>query len=426
MIDVINRWKFITNELKNEGISVAFISTDGAPTLLGAMKYLTKFGTITDVCGMKFPLKPTSAFPCLQDPIHTLNKMKNKLINDSDELFIGPKLASAQHLIALINDTQLTKLDHGLLRWDVDSSDKTKDKMDFSSTLRICDDKVLDLLRMKRSCTGTYMYLKMMNSFAKAFVLESVSVDEKISNSVFVVTFLRIWRKYLELHNLPSDHFISKNCWDCIELCNSFLIFTSMKERGHLIHLCNSQSCESFFRDLRSFSSSGLTQINFNLFDCVKKINKVQTVEILKSELRKFGVNVKVKYDQLERSTSSDSLDNSMNENTQPQLNNVFSRRQLEIAIQLGRQLARMNAVICDIENDEVALAQHFMLPNLEASLRNQNLRFFEKYHNTFEIEYEDIPLIDGELNGTFLIYKNLKLLNIPQGAFLFHTFFKD
>jgi hypothetical protein len=381
--------------------------------LLGAMKAMTNFGSISDNFGMKSPLDMTNTlFPCIQDAIHTANKMKTRLLNDSNQLFVGQTMASIQHLRELVNDPKLTKMNHGLTQTDVNSSDSTKDKMSFSSTLRMCDDRVLELLKSRN--IGTYYYLKVMNSFIRAFIVEKEKVTDRLLNSTYVVMFLRLWKKHLETNGLTLDNFISKNAWESIELNHAFLIRLMNLGKAHLITLCCSQSCEKFFRNLRSLTSSGLTEINFNLQECLMKINKIQALELLHSQLRDLGYVMKSKYN-LE--TISSEMAHEQEEGGSLFVENEFiSRIEISQMVLAATTLAKMDAQACGMKIQPLNLESNFHYPDLSLSMINETRDFFKKYHQTYEIEYEEIPIENGMIDGTFVVFKNLKLLNIPLG----------
>ncbi|KAG5672701.1 hypothetical protein PVAND_002810 [Polypedilum vanderplanki] len=410
--DVMNRWKFIIDELSTQNIVVDFISTDGAPTLLGAMKALTSFGTAKFNFHFKSPLNMMSTlFPCVQDGIHIANKLKTRIINDNHQLFIGNYLASVQHLQKLVIDPDLSKLNHGLTYSDVNAFDQSKDKMNFQSTMRICDDKVLDLLKGHNSYLGTYLYLKLLNSFLRAYILENEKTTDRIINSTYVVTFLRLWRRNLEIKGLTADNFISKNAWESIELNHSFLLRIVKIGKGHLLTLCSSQSCENFFRTLRSLTSSGLTEINFDFYECMMKINKVQALELLHNELRKTDYVMNQKYNLEQEIDNQPEVENEISHQGEENL----SEEEIVNMMEAATNLAKYDATLCGMQSNEMLiLSNHFTFPNLEQSLRNETANFMKKYHRTYEIEFEEIPLEDGPIEGALVVYKNVKLLNIP------------
>lgn len=292
--EVTKRWQFLIKELNREGIEVCFISTDGAPAFLGGMKIGTDFGTIFSYANYTFPFNFLTALPCVQDTTHLLNKLKNRLFDNLVQLWMGNNLATGSHLKNLVSDPKLSKLDHGLNLSDVLSSDKTKDKMSFRPTLKILQPYVRSSIKKIPNSVATEKYLELMSMIHDAFMKKDTSTEERVYKAFYVVSFFRRWRKYIQSEkDLSMENFISSNAWHSLEISAGFLLRLALIGKAYLITISESQKCEDFFRNLRSFSSSGLTNINFTIYEALMKINRILTLEMITNDLERVGINLK-------------------------------------------------------------------------------------------------------------------------------------
>lgn len=285
--DVINRWKFITKELKAEGITAKF-SSDGDSKLLGAMKTLCSFGKTTYIADLE--INVICDIDCdmqsMQDNIHLANKLKNRLFDSANNLEIGDFCASINHVKMILEDPTLTINDHHLVSSDVNTNDCTRDKMNFSSTRKICSDDVAAILADRiEGSEGTVAYLKIIRSVLKAYVESDVDPLIRLYHAFFGLSLVRRWRNDLE-YTIKEDSFVTSNVWTCLEINFASLLCLTLKGQGHLVVIWNSQSCEELFRSLRSISTFGLTEINFSLLEALEKINRVHKIQVLSHELK--------------------------------------------------------------------------------------------------------------------------------------------
>ncbi|KAL1401987.1 hypothetical protein pipiens_006282 [Culex pipiens pipiens] len=164
--DVRRRWKTTKRLLKNEGIKVIGFASDGDPKLLKAMLNETSF--LSRLQRSKWgPFFIVNNIPLehvyIQDIIHLLNKIRNKLLN-SKELKFGILTINKDHLQLLINT--ISKDKHGLN--DTDAS--TKDRMKFDPTWRIMQKDVRDCLEeFVPGSEGTVMLLQLMSQIYEAY-----------------------------------------------------------------------------------------------------------------------------------------------------------------------------------------------------------------------------------------------------------------
>lgn len=159
-----------------------------------------------------------------------------------------------------------TKDEHGIT-----ASDLEKDKMNFNSSMKICSERVTSLLKEHvPGSEGTVAYLTVMRNVMEAGLNESLSPLEIIYKIWHAVFFFRYWRNWLAQNpRFNLDNFVSRNLYMCVEVIAHSIISIIIKFRDEdcpeslLTHLFTSQACESFFRLLRSLTTTESTVINF-------------------------------------------------------------------------------------------------------------------------------------------------------------------
>lgn len=212
----------------------------------------------------------------IQDPIHIGTKFRNRLLNAT--LKFGEHIISVDHLITLIN--KFTKNKHNLCISNV----KPKDRQNFDSVLRICDDKVINLLSGVDGSAGTVLYLRVISSILRTFLDLRLSPLERIRNLWFSNFILRIWKSHIESskNSTVKEHFITTNCYHCVEINSHSLVILilHLKERNldhlFLAEMFGSQQCESIFRQIRSMSSTFSTMTNSSLLEIIQKMAKIE------------------------------------------------------------------------------------------------------------------------------------------------------
>lgn len=288
--DIEKRWQFIRDELKKKGIEVVTFASDSDPKFNSYMKCHINLGRSVTV-DMNFPewfnatLCFSANFMPIQDTIHIGTKFRNRILNYV--LKMGKYAISVNHLSQLIDN--FTKEKHDLCP----STIRPKDRQNFESVLRICDEKVIDLLSNVKGSDGTILYLRVLNSVLRSFLDLRLTPIERIRKIWFATFVLRIWKKFiLESKKKYSVdyHFISKNCYACVEINAHSLVFLMLylreKKLDHLFHpdMLGSQQCESIFRQIRSLSSTYSTVTNCSILDIIRRMSKIE----LQNEISHF------------------------------------------------------------------------------------------------------------------------------------------
>lgn len=76
---------------------------------------------------------------------------------------------------------------------------------------------------------------------------QCVSPRIRLYDAVFVISVTRQWIADLKRKGLSYNHFMTKHCWECMELNLVFLLQLILEGNSHLIVVCNSQPCERTF-----------------------------------------------------------------------------------------------------------------------------------------------------------------------------------
>lgn len=190
---------------------------------------------------------------------------------------MGRCQVSVTHLRSLIETCP--KIEHGLTMSDLDG----KDKMNFSSVLKITSDRVIKMLHHQPDAEGTEMYLIIIQHILDAFMDPDLLADDRIFLLWKVVFFLRLWRSALIEENMSlEEHFITPNAYECIEMNAHAIIHIVRRLRNdglpqHLIvSLMSSQPCEKIFRAARSLTSVFATVINFDLLQIMGRLRRIE------------------------------------------------------------------------------------------------------------------------------------------------------
>lgn len=275
---VIKRWKYVETELEKVGIKIAGISSDGDTRLMSAMSHHLLFD-------------PTSQFICTQDHIHIACKLRNRLLN-VNELIMGKFKVSKEHLKKLLNN--VPKTIHKLCQHDV----TPKDRQNFSSFEKVTSEKVLNALKTYvPESNATVTYLELSSDAIKSYRALDLEPCERIESIWWVTFFLRIWRESIRTHkkHTLANKFITSNAFKCIEL-NARNLLTLIRKcrdenRPHqfLPTLCQSQTCEHFFRQLRSMGTTNFTKINFSVLELLYMVGRIE----VQNEILHFKLNNK-------------------------------------------------------------------------------------------------------------------------------------
>lgn len=293
---VMKRWKHIVEELKKcvsfiakksgmfikniivyvhrHGIKVAGISSDGDWRFLNTMLQHTDLNAISsDTTSL------TESICYLQDIVHIITKLRNRLLKASIVLPFGCKLVSVAHLKILINE--VPKADHGLVYSDICPDDR----QNFKSFEKVMEKRVTDALKTYViGSEGTIMYIDICRKIRSSLYEDNLPPIVRISLLWEATFLLRIWQKWInssDVHNL-DDNFITQNAYECVELnaTNLVLLVKSFRDQNldrlFIPTLFNSQPNEETFRQLRSMGTMNYTKINFTLLELFHLVGRVE------------------------------------------------------------------------------------------------------------------------------------------------------
>jgi hypothetical protein len=166
------------------------------------------------------------------------------------------------------------------------------DSMNYAAVEKFIDVRVENLLSAEvPGSDGTILYLKIIRSAVSAFTEPSMEVSQRIYHIWYATFLLRGWKEWIQTQsNLTMENFVTTSAYTCIELNAHALIQLVNKTKDQpelcLPSLCNSQHCESFFRFLRSMTSSLCTVVNFSVLDVLNRIRRVALEEELSFDLK--------------------------------------------------------------------------------------------------------------------------------------------
>lgn len=171
-----------------------------------------------------------------------------------------------------------------------------KDKMNFDAVEKLCAPRVTELLSSISDSQGTVQFLILINHILNSFLNKNLKIEERIYFMWQATFFLRLWRKWLQENNYSIDkNFITSNTYTCIEInAHGLLILVEkLRETNQFTPwLCSSQPCEKIFRQIRSMTSTFSTIVNFNLMGILRRLNRVQILNEISTDLSKFIQNI--------------------------------------------------------------------------------------------------------------------------------------
>lgn len=260
------------------GIDVVGIASDGDPRLLSAMKTRTSNSISESSCPLSRPI-------CIQDTIHILTKLRNRLLNSSIVLKIGNRDASNVHVKYLVDN--ISKGEHELTNSDI----YPEDRQNYGSVEKLLNPKVsVALENHVPNSEGTVMYIDLCKRIGSSFMQEELSPIERVYNMWYCVYFIRCWRKHIRSKANPYtllQNFISPNAYMCVEINAHglveliFKLRSSQKDHLFLPTLFSSQPCESIFRLLRSMSTANYTKISFCLQELLLMVSRVDMMNTI-------------------------------------------------------------------------------------------------------------------------------------------------
>lgn len=158
-----------------------------------------------------------------------------------------------------------------------------KDRQNFSSVLKMCHPRVIELLKVHvKDSDGTIFYLQMMSDVLESYMNNDLTPLQRIRKIWYPLFIIRIWRNQIEKNHLLKENFLTSYSYFCIEqnAHSLVLIMLHLKKINRadlfLPHLYSSQPCESLFRALRSFSPTYSTVTNCTMKAAISTISKIQ------------------------------------------------------------------------------------------------------------------------------------------------------
>lgn len=122
-----------------------------------------------------FFLRNKQLFLFLQDPTHLVTKWRNRLLSSTTDLCFGVDKINIKHIEALINNSDYTKLDHGLTSIDINP----KDRQNYNSCIKLISEDVISRLINSEGTNGTVVYLTLLKMIVKAYIDKSTSISER-------------------------------------------------------------------------------------------------------------------------------------------------------------------------------------------------------------------------------------------------------
>ena len=270
---ILQRWRYIEQQLSSKGITVISNGADGAGPFLKAMTIkinLFNRELVGDVPNYwTFYWMPSLSHKSLvcQDTIHLLAKLRTRLLAPSNLIAIGDEVACRAHFVQVLKE--FPKSEHGLSQQMLEN----KDKQNYSSIEILLSEDVQKCLEKVERSEGTLVYLCLMRNIRDAFFDKSISPLQRISLMWQTIYFLRIWRVWLNKNGYSeSDHFITQNAYVCTEINGHLLVNIlfnvingNLPKESLRLWTYGSQACEQSFRLLRSMTSTFSTIINFSM-----------------------------------------------------------------------------------------------------------------------------------------------------------------
>lgn len=369
--NVYKRWKFQAKELREKGVGIYNIASDGDSRPLMAMKVFSRLGQqdLSYIDCEWYSCGSYAETTFTQDYVHIITKMRNRILSYSRIFPIGNRIISFSHLKYLID--HLSKDKHLLTNTDIEP----KDRQNFPSAEKLCSENTIKcLLEHVPGSEGTAAYLKVMRNVLNAFQKTDATSEERIYSIWYACFFCRAWRSWIlnsekskmSAKNRPKsfynlkENFVSSNCQTCIELNAHSLVKKVLDEdrdeetssndntetvdsRKRKIYffsaLFDSQVCEYIFRQVRSFTSTFCTIVNFNMCEIINRIRKVQ----LQNEIINISQG-EIKFPRFEKKTAPKG---------NQQLINFLNREAIISIIDRAK-----NDVVFELENLEVDTSQ--------------------------------------------------------------------
>lgn len=286
--DVERRWKFVKAELIKRGITAITFASDSDPRYNSTMRKTSRLGEPSkSKHNEKWFFAGNNSDPPfnVQDTIHILTKLRNFFLKtkgktNASKLRLGKKYCiRADHLQYLMDHVRKDK--HFLTKTTLNPIDR----QNFASVKKMCNQRVLNLLKQHvKDSEATVKFLSIMCDIMDAFMDDSISPQQRIRKMWKSIFFLRLWRRSVVQNKSLTlkNNFLTANCYSCIELNgHSLLRIISFLNKTNQPHLFmptkfNSQPCEKFYRQIRSFTTVYSTVVNCTVKEALGRVQKIQ------------------------------------------------------------------------------------------------------------------------------------------------------
>lgn len=168
--------------------------------------------------------------------------------------------------------------------------------MNFDVVEKLCVPRVTELLSSIPDSQGTVQFLILIRHILNSFLNKKLRIEERIYSMWYTTLFLRLWRRWLQENGYSIDkNFITSNAYTYIELNAHGLLILLEKSRESCEFtpwLYSSQPCEKTFRQIRSMTSTFSTIVNFNLLSILRRLNRLQILSEISTDLSKFKSHI--------------------------------------------------------------------------------------------------------------------------------------
>jgi hypothetical protein len=180
-----------------------------------------------------------------------------------------------------------------------------------------------------------------MKSLSIAFINDSTTINDRIFHSIYVIHFTRLWRQWLKNNEISADHFISRNAYDGMELNTIFIVSLIQSKKLHLISLMSSQTCESFFRMLRSYTGVENLVANCSIKGFVSRVQRLQLEDIL---MRSFQTDIN--FPRLKKEANTTNVQYPSNDEIEKTM-----MKAMKLAEKNADKLGMKNVILTDLHN---------------------------------------------------------------------------
>lgn len=168
------------------------------------------------------------------------------------------------------------------------------DKMNFEAIDKMCAPCVIDVLETElENAQATKQLLSLTRNILDSFLDKSLEIERRVYLIWNALFFLRLWRAWIKENEQYSleKNFLTLNAYTCIEInAHSLLAILEKCRKTNSPHLFlpwlySSQPCEKIFRQARSMTSTYSTVVNFDMLDLLKRLNRIQTINEITTDL---------------------------------------------------------------------------------------------------------------------------------------------